>query len=131
MSSFTSILTHIGGFFKKIFDVAIPVAQAAEPVIDLALPGIASLYNSTVAMVANAEMAATAAGAQNGTGPQKLAQVLSALRPIATEYFKSQNITVDDTVLTNWVNAVVASLNAIPAPSTTTAATAPATPAAA
>lgn len=125
-TSFTSVLQHIGGFFKKIFDVAVPIAEAAEPVIDLALPGIGALYNSTVSLVANAEMTATAAGAQNGTGAQKLAAVVSALEPLAVQYFKTQGIVADSTTITKWVNAVVASLNAIPAPSATPAATTPA-----
>lgn len=116
MASFTSVLQHIGGLFKEVFHVGVEAAQAAEPVIDVAVPGIAALYNSTVAIVAGAEMTATAAGAQNGTGTQKLAAVVSALEPIAVEYFKSIGITADQSVITNWVNAVVASLNAIPAP---------------
>jgi len=119
-SSFTTILSHIGSFFKSFFDKALPIAKAIEPVIDVALPGIAGLYTATVALVTNAEMTATAAGSQAGTGPQKLAMVISALTPIATQYFKDQGITVEESHITNWVNAVVASLNAIPAPTPTT-----------
>lgn len=116
--SFITVLQKIGQDVKKFFDELLPLAKAAEPVVDLALPGIGELYNATVAMVSNAEMTATAAGKQSGTGAQKLALVVSSLEPLAVAYFKAQGITADQTVITNWVNAVVASLNAIPAPAT-------------
>lgn len=111
-----TILQKIGEGVKKFFEIILPIAKAAEPGIDLMLPGIANLYNTTVALVSNAEMTATAAGKQAKSGPQKLALVVGALEPIATAYFQQNGITVNKTVIENWVNAVVASLNAIPTP---------------
>ena len=94
------------------------VAQAAEPFVDIAFPGIAMLYNTTVNEVAKAEAAAIAAGAQSGSGEQKLAMVVAAIEPAFTEYATQTGIpsTQRAQVIENWVNAVVASLNAIPAP---------------
>lgn len=114
--SFTSVLQHIGSALKTIFTFGTQVAAIAQPIITVAAPGISALYNTTLTEVIKAESLAAAAGATQGTGAQKLAAVLTAITPVATEYFQSQGIKVDSTVLTNWTNAVVASLNAIPAP---------------
>jgi hypothetical protein len=118
MASFKSILSDIGNGLKKFFGIAVEAAQAAEPIIDAAFPGIAALYNATVNEVAKAEAAAIAAGTQNGTGAQKLALVISAIEPVFQEYAAATGIpSANQTaIITSWVNAVVASLNAIPAP---------------
>jgi len=118
MASLKSILSDVGKGFEKFFGVAVKVAVAAEPFVDIAFPGIATLYNATVNEVAKAEAAALVAGAQTGTGPQKLAMVLQAIQPVFTEYATATGIPVAQQAQTieNWVNAVVASLNAIPAP---------------
>ena len=114
--SFKSILADIGKGFKIFFTDATKVAQVAEPIIDIAFPGIALLYNATVAEAIAAENAAIAAGAQTGTGPQKLAMVVAAILPTFQKYAAENGLgTPSITVVTNWVNAVVASLNAIPA----------------
>lgn len=124
MASFTSILSAVGNGLKKFFGVATEAAVAAEPVIDVVFPGIAPLYNLTVAEVVKAESAAIAAGQQNGTGQQKLALVVQAITPVFREYAASTGIpsAQQAQTITNWVNAVVASLNAIPSASTPPAA---------
>lgn len=116
MASFKSILSDIGNGLKKFFGVAETVAKAVEPIIDVAFPGIASLYNATFTEVGNAETAAIAADAQSGTGAQKLAAVVAAITPYFTQYAQQNGLPAPTTtVITNYVNAVVASLNAIPA----------------
>lgn len=116
MASFKSILSDIGNGLKKFFSESDKIAAAVEPIVDLAFPGVASLYNSTVTEVGNAETAAIAAGAQSGSGPQKLAAVVAAVTPAFTQYAQANGLPVPTTtVITNYVNAVVASLNAIPA----------------
>lgn len=124
MASFTSILSAVGNGLKKFFGVATEAAVAAEPVIDVVFPGIAPLYNLTVAEVVKAESVAIAAGQQNGTGQQKLALVVQAITPVFQEYAASTGIpsAQQAQTITNWVNAVVASLNAIPSASTPPAA---------
>jgi hypothetical protein len=116
-----SILQHIGGFLKKVFtagekvaDEGEKLAQVAEPIVDIAFPGIAVLYNFTVQQVAVAQAAADGA---SGAGKQKLAAVLAAVAPFAEAELAKLGVpkpTVDQ--ITNYVNAVVASLNALPAP---------------
>ena len=116
MASFQSILSDIGNGLKKFFNLALPFAAAAAPIVDVMFPGIAGLYNATVTEVGNAETAAIAAGAQNGTGAQKLAAVVAAVTPYFTQYASSNGLPAPtEAVIQNYVNAVVASLNAIPA----------------
>ena len=115
MASFTSILSDIGKGLKKIFTIGVDAAVVAEPFVDAIFPGFSGLYNSTVAAVANAEANAIAAGAQNGTGAQKLAFVVSAIETDFNAYTKSAGLpTASAQVIEGYVNAVVASLNAIP-----------------
>jgi hypothetical protein len=107
MASFKSILSDIGTGLKKFFGIAVTEAEAAEPFVDQLLPGIAPLYNTVVAEVAKAEAAAIAAGAQSGTGAQKLALVVQAVAAQFPQYTPTQ--------LTTVINGVVAGLNALPA----------------
>lgn len=116
MASFKSILGDIGSVLKKVFSGAVTVATAAQPIVDVAYPGIASLYSATVAAAAQAEAAAVAAGQQSGSGPQKLALVVAAIEKEFNTFASSNGISNATTqTVENWVNAVVASLNAIPA----------------
>jgi hypothetical protein len=115
MAAFKSILSDIANGLKKVFSIVVEGAQVAEPIIDAAFPGIAALYNLTVSEVANAEAAAIAAGQQSGTGPQKLALVLAALESAFNQYAAQAGFAPTAAILENYVNAVVASLNAIPA----------------
>ena len=114
MASFTSVLSDIGKGLKKFFTIATDAAQVAEPFIDVLVPGIAPLYNATVAAAVQAETAAIAAGSQNGTGAQKLAFVVAAIEKDFEAYAKTAGISYNATTVQNWVNAVVATLNAIP-----------------
>lgn len=118
MASFTSILSDIGNALKKVFGVAVKVAAVAEPIVDIAFPGIANLYNLTVSAAANAETNAIAAGAQSGTGAQKLATVIASITADFEAYATTAGIPFTQATIETWVNAVVATLNAIPAPST-------------
>lgn len=125
-----SLLQKIGQWFSTKFQPiakdVIEGAEAAEPVVNALLPGWSALYDTTVQMVANAEAAATAAGAQNGSGLQKLASVTAALQPLATAYLKSIGVSAPTTAqIQTYINSVVSSLNAFEALST--AAAAPAT----
>jgi hypothetical protein len=113
--SFTSILGDIGKGLKKVFSVGVEAAVVAEPFVDVVFPGVASLYNTTVKAVSNAEANAIAAGAQNGTGAQKLAFVVQSIESDMNAYLLANGLPVaTPQVIENYVNAVVASLNAIP-----------------
>lgn len=115
--SFKSILSDIGNGIKKVFTVGVTVATDAEPFVDIAFPGVAPLFNAVVQQVAMAEASAAAAGAENGTGPQKLALVLKSIEGSIANYEKINNITTPLTQqqITAAANAVVAFLNALPA----------------
>lgn len=114
-SKFQSILSDVGTFLKKVFTGVTAVAAAAEPIVDVAYPGIAPLYSATVAAAVQAESAAVAAGQQTGTGTQKLALVVSAIEKQFNAFASANGIGgTTTTTIENWVNAVVASLNAIP-----------------
>jgi len=118
MASFKTILEDVGKGLKVFFTDATKVAQAAEPIVDIALPGIAGLYNATVNEVVNAEAAAIAAGQQTGTGAQKLAAVVAAIEPTFNAYAVSIGLPAQPIgTIEAWVNAAVAGLNTIPAAS--------------
>ena len=125
-NEFVTLLEDAGkkveSFFSKVLPVAVDAAKDAEPIIDLAFPGIAILFNSTVSEVANAEATGQAASASGGNGAQKLASVLSAIEPLAVAYLQANGVTANTAQITAWVNAIVAALNALPAASTTPAA---------
>jgi hypothetical protein len=117
MASFKSILEDIGHGLATFFKDAVPAAEVAEPVIDLLFPGLALIYNSAVAAAVKAEAVAISASQQNGTGAQKFSLALSEVEPIFTQWYQSQyGSTPTLTTIENWLNAVVATLNAIPAP---------------
>jgi hypothetical protein len=111
-----SILTEIGHGLEVFFGDAVKVAVLAEPIVDIALPGIATLYNASLSEIVAAENAAIAAGKQNGTGAQKLALVLAspAFQTAVTAFEQTAGITLSPTAQTIWINAIVAMLNAIP-----------------
>jgi hypothetical protein len=123
VASFKSILSDIGSGLKKFFTGAVEVAKDAEPFVDTLFPGVAALYNTTVTAVGTVEAASIAAGAQSGTGAQKLAAVTSTIEADFNAYWTAigNKETAPQTVIEQWVNAVVASLNAIPSTPTTAA----------
>jgi hypothetical protein len=115
-TKFITVLDKIGSVFEKFFEKAIPIAEGAEPIIDIAFPFIGPLYNTTVALVKAAEGAAAAAGKQTGSGPQKLAMVISALQPYATQELQASGVAAPTTAqITAYINSVVAGLNAFAA----------------
>ena len=121
--SFKSVLSDIGNGISKVFKVGVAVASDAEPFVDIAFPGVAPLFNAVVQQVAMAEASAAAAGAETGSGTQKLALVLQSIEGSITEYEKKNNITTPLTQLQMeaLANSVVAFLNALPANSSAAA----------
>lgn len=115
MASFTSILSDIGNGLKKFFTGAVHVAEAAEPLIAVFFPGISPLFNSVVTEVGKAEALAAAAGAQQGTGTQKLSLVLSSVEDSFNRYAAANGLVAPNAAqIEAAVNAAVAFLNAIP-----------------
>jgi len=85
-NKFVSVLDKICHIGKDIFKVAVPVIEAAEPVLDIAIPifvpSLAPLWSMAESFVKTYESAASAAGATKA-GPQKMALVVAALLPQA------------------------------------------------
>jgi hypothetical protein len=104
-----TILQHVGNFFKAVLGIA----RAAEPIVDVAFPQIALIYNSAVGLAIGAE---TMAPTTTGTGPQKLAQLMAGLTPQVTAWATQNGINWPQADIQKWASAVVDTMNLIPAP---------------
>lgn len=112
-----TLLSNVGHFLGHLFVDATKVAAIAEPIVDIAFPGFASLYNLSVAAALKAEAIAVAANAQTGTGTQKLAMAVQEIQPVFVAWYtQTYGATPTLSVIQNYMTAVVATLNAIPAP---------------
>lgn len=116
--SFISVLTAIGKAFEKGLVWAIKYAIPVEKLVAELFPSEATVAQSVVdaaSLVQNAvllvEQKYAASGVQNGSGPAKLAEVLTLTQAAVTSLLAQEKITVDTTYVTNLVNAVVAILN--------------------
>lgn len=91
--TFKSILSDVGNVFKKLITGPVTeltnLAKTEEPVVDATFPGIATPYNTTVSAAVTAETIFAAAGAQTGTGAQKLAYVVSAVEDDFNAWWKT------------------------------------------
>lgn len=116
--SFISVLTAIGKAFEKglvwAVTYAIPVEKLVALIFPAAAPAAVGIADATT-LIQNAvllvEQKYAAAGVQNGTGAQKLAEVLALTNAAVTSLLKAEGITADTAYITNVVNAVVAILN--------------------
>lgn len=116
--SFVSVLEHIGKDILSVFKGLETAAVAAEPFIDTALPSLAGVYNTVLSAVVQAQTLGEAAASTNpsATNTAKLAMVISAVTPSLTTALTTIGVPVNKTVITNYVNSVVAGLNTLPAP---------------
>jgi hypothetical protein len=116
--TFTSVLTTIGKDFAKglawATTYAVPVEKLVATLFPAAAPAAIGLADATQ-LIQNAvllvEQKYTAAGVQNGTGPQKLAEVV-------TQLLAQAGVTASTTYIQSLVSAVVAILNVQPMPAT-------------
>lgn len=121
-NEFVSIMTKIGQDIKKAWSDVVPYLPSVEALATLIFPGsgtVAGVVNSVGLIqqaVATVEQKFAAQGEPTGTGPQKLAQVLAIVSPTVTALLAAEKINVNQTQITNIVNAVVAVLNVQPAP---------------
>jgi hypothetical protein len=131
--SFVSVLETVGKGFAKGLKWAVEYAVPVEKLVGLLFPMAApvanevadatSLIQSAVLLV---EQKYAASGVQNGTGAQKLSEVMLLTEQSVTALLAKAGITADSTYVANVVSAVVAILNvqtgAAPAPATVAAA---------
>ena len=114
--SFKSILADVGTKIKHFFVAGEKIAQAAEPFVDTMFPGVGPLFNTVVTGIGTAEVAAEAAGAQNGSGPQKLAFVVQSVEQSFINWANQNGYKIpDQTQITNAVNGAVAFVNSLSA----------------
>jgi hypothetical protein len=126
--SFIGVLEAIGKDFAKGFSFALKYAVPVEKLVALLFPAAAPVITEVVdatTLIQNAvvlvEQKFAATGAQSGTGPQKLAEVLTLAESAVTSLLKTAGITASTAYVTNLINAVVAILNAQPSTSSTPA----------
>lgn len=117
-NKFVSVMERVGHDIKVAFlDVVkyLPAAGVIAAAIFTTNPTAAGVVTS-VELIRNAvvlvEQKFAATGALTGTGPQKLAEVITLVGPAVTQLLAQEGMKVDQTQLTSIINAVVADLNA-------------------
>jgi len=116
--SFTSVLETIGRGFEKGLKWAVEYAVPAEKLVALLFPeaaplavGVANATSLIQTAVLLVEQKYAASGVQNGTGAQKLSEVMLLTEQSVTSLLSSAGITADTSYLQSIVSAVVAILN--------------------
>jgi hypothetical protein len=129
--SFISVLETIGKEFEKGLKWAVKYAVPVETLVALLFPAAAPLaagVANATSLIQNAvllvEQKYAASGVQNGTGAQKLSEVMLLTEQSVTSLLSQSGITADTSYLQSLVSAVVAILNVTAAqPSAVTTAT--------
>jgi hypothetical protein len=115
--SFVSFLKHVGHDFKVGLEYILPyAATAGEAGVAIFAPGLSPMFNSTVTTVIMAEQKAAALGKQDGTGAQKMADVLQLMEAVITQGLADAGMSNKQQDVVNYINSVVTILNTIPAP---------------
>ena len=120
--SFVSVMETIGKEFAKGLKFAVTYAVPVEKLVALLFPSavpIAVGVGDAMALIQNAvllvEQKYAASGVQNGTGAQKLAEVLLLAGDAVTTLLAKAGITATADYIEKLVSAVVAILNVQPA----------------
>jgi hypothetical protein len=121
--SFISVLEAIGKGFAKGLQWAVTYAVPIEKLVGLLFPAVApattAIVNATE-LIQNAvllvEQKYAAAGVQSGTGVQKLAEVTLLAEPVVSSLLTAAGIAASTGYIQSLISAVVAVLNAQPAP---------------
>jgi hypothetical protein len=115
---FISLMEKIGADIKLAWSDVVKYLPAAASLAGILFPAqvatISGVVNSVDLIqqaVATVEQKFAAMGAATGTGPQKLAQVISIVGPSVTELLTKEGLTYNSTQINNIINAVVAVLN--------------------
>src|SRR5580698_1262554 len=116
--SFTSVLETVGKGFAKGLRWAVEYSIPVEKLAALLFPSIAPVANEVAdatsliqTAVLLVEQKYAASGVQNGTGTQKLAEVLLLTEQSVTALLSKAGITADSTYIASLVSAVVGILN--------------------
>ncbi len=116
--AFLGVLQTIGKDFAKGLQWAVQYAVPAEKLASLLFPaaapqitaveGVTTLIQNAVILV---EQKYAASGVQNGTGAQKLAEVLTLVGSAVTQLLTTAGIGATPDYVTSLISAVVAILN--------------------
>ena len=116
--SFISVLETIGKGFEKGLKWAVEYAVPVEKLVGLLFPAVAPLATGVAdatTLIQNAvllvEQKYAASGVQNGTGAQKLSEVMLLTEQSVTSLLSQAGITADTSYLQSIVSAVVGILN--------------------
>jgi hypothetical protein len=116
--SFTSVLETIGKGFEKGLKWAVEYAVPVEKLVALLFPeaaplaaGVANATSLIQTAVLLVEQKYAASGVQNGTGAQKLSEVMLLTEQSVTSLLSSAGIAADASYLQSIVSAVVGILN--------------------
>ena len=130
-NKFVTLMEKIGADIKIAWADVVKYLPAAASLASLLFPteaaGLMGVVNSVDLIqqaVATVEQKFAAAGNPTGSGPQKLAQVISLVSPTVTQLLTSEGLNYNQAQVTNIVNAVVAVLNVQSAPASTPVVTA-------
>lgn len=121
-----SWLSKVGAFIGKVLGVAQKAEPTAAALASALLPQFApeialadDIFNKVVKEALVAEATAAAAGQATGSGPQKLAAVLSNIGPVLDQWvannFPGQH-QVSEVAKSGLINAVVAIINELAPP---------------
>ena len=123
--TFTSVLEAAGKGFAKGLKwallYAIPVERLVAILFPAAAPAATGLADATALIqtaVLLVEQKYTAAEAQQGTGEQKLAEVIHLAGPVVTQLLAQAGITATPAYIESLVSAVVGILNVQAMPAT-------------
>jgi hypothetical protein len=124
-SKFISIMDKIGEDIKVVWADVVKYLPEAAGLATLLFPaeaaGITGVVNSVSLIqqaITTVEQKFAATGNPTGTGPQKLAQVISMVGPTVTSLLTAEGLNYNSAQVTNIINAVVAVLNVQQAPAT-------------
>lgn len=118
-NAFISVMEKIGHDIKVAFQDVVQYLPAAASIASLIFPAQAATISDVVTgvdviqkTVVLVEQKYAAMGAAQGTGAQKLADVMSVVEPIVVQILQKANLPSSTDRVQSIVNAVVAVLNA-------------------
>jgi hypothetical protein len=127
--SFLNVLEEVGKDFEKglkwAVEYAVPVEKLVALLFPQAAPAIVAVADATSLIqgaVLLVEQKYAASGAQSGTGPQKLAEVILLAGSAVTSLLQQAGISADSGYLQSLISAVVGILKVQAMPTTKTAA---------
>jgi len=112
-----TFLEAVGKDFVHGLNLLLPYAETTgEVAVSIFAPSLGPLFNQTVNAVVTAEQSAAAASKQSGSGPSKLAAVVSIAGPLIAQGLAVAGKSSDTAAVQGYINSVVTVLNTAPAP---------------